>query len=90
MFWPAAASEAAGAAETIGILARRGQGAEEIGLTGEIARDVGLRRLELRLCRGERLSLRRDLGLDIARQTVEAGEEDDDDADGQQDRQKTQ
>src|ERR1035437_9083684 len=79
-----------GPAEAVRILARRGQGTEQSALTGKIARDFGPRRLELRFCRGERFAFGRDLGLDRARQTVEAGEEDYEDAGGQQDRQNTQ
>src|ERR1019366_5281318 len=71
-----------GPAQAVRILARRGQDTEQRAFAGQIARDVGLCRLHLRLRRGERFALGRDLGLDRARQTVEAGEEDYDDADG--------
>ena len=55
---------------------------EEIALRGQIARDIGLGRLELRLCRGERFAFRRDLRLNIPRQYVQAGEQNHDNTDG--------
>ena len=77
-------------AQPVWILPCRRQGTEQIALAGQIPRDIGLCRLHLRLCRRERFSFRRDLRLDIPRQSVEAGEQNHDNADGQQHRQKTQ